>query len=154
MTTPAATTDLSALPTLSSELSELTEAQLTEFASAAEALILQVNDVRLLQDLRVQLTGKKSPLTGWSKQMGKLSSDDKKTYGGWLHQVRSRIQDALTAQQQQLEVAALNAKLASESIDITLPARGGQKGHLHPVTMITQRMQQYFIQAGDRKSVV
>ena len=148
MTTPAATTDLSALPTLSTELSELSEAQLNEFASAAEALVLQVTDVRALQDLRVQLTGKKSPLTGWSKQMGKLGSDDKKTYGGWLHQVRSRIQDALTAQQQELEVSALNAKLASESIDITLPARGGQKGHLHPVTMITQRMQQYFIQAG------
>jgi len=128
MTTPAATTDLSALPTLSTELSELTEAQLTDLASAAEALILQVTDVRALQDLRVQLTGKKSPLTGWSKQMGKLSSDDKKMYGGWLHQVRSRIQDALTAQQQQLEVAALNAKLASESIDITLPARGGGGG--------------------------
>ena len=46
MTTPAAITDLSALPTLSSELNELNEAQLNEFASAAEALILQVNDAR------------------------------------------------------------------------------------------------------------
>ena len=53
MTTPAAITDLSALPTLSSELNELNEAQLNEFASAAEALILQVNDARTLQDLRV-----------------------------------------------------------------------------------------------------
>ncbi|MGP4849225.1 hypothetical protein ACTXGQ_34335, partial [Marinobacter sp. 1Y8] len=114
MTNPAATNDLSALPTLSSELNELNEAQLTEFANAAEALILQVTDARTLQDLRVQLTGKKSPLTGWSKQMGKLDSDDKKTYGGWLHQVRSRIQQALTDQQQQLEVAALNAKLEAE----------------------------------------
>ena len=99
MTTPAATTDLSALPTLSTELSELNEAQLNEFASAAEALVLQVTDVRALQDLRVQLTGKKSPLTGWSKQMGKLGSDDTKTCGGWLHGVPSRIQAALTAQQ-------------------------------------------------------
>ena len=148
MTSPAATPDLSALPTLSPELSELNESQLNEFASAAEALVVQVTDVRILQDVRVQLTGKKSALTGFSKQMGKLSSDDKKTYGGWLHGVRSRIQEALTNQQQKLEVAALNAKLASESIDITLPARGAQKGHLHPVTMITQRMQQYFVQAG------
>ena len=53
MTNPAATNDLSALPTLSSELNELNEAQLTEFASAAEALILQVTDARTLQDLRV-----------------------------------------------------------------------------------------------------
>lgn len=148
MTTPAATTDLSALPTLSSELNDLNEAQLIAFTDAAEALILQVTDTRVLQDLRVQLTGKKSLLTSWSKQMGKLEADDKKTYGGWLHQVRSRIQQVLTDQQQQLEVAALNAKLEAESIDITLPARGGKKGHLHPVTMITQRMQQYFVQAG------
>lgn len=148
MTTPAATTDLSELPVLSSELNELNESQLNELASAAEIFIAKATSVPVLQELRVQLTGKKSQLTGWSKQMGKLSSDDKKTYGGWLHLVRSRIQEALTVQQQQLEIAALNAKLASESIDITLPARGSEIGHLHPVTMITQRMQQFFIQAG------
>ena len=120
MTTPAVTNELSALPTLSSELSEVQEAQLTELASAAEAMIAQVTDVSALQALRVQLTGKKSLLTGWSKQLGKLSSDDKKTYGGWLHQVRSRIQDALTEQQQQLEITALNAKLDAERIDICI----------------------------------
>ena len=147
MTTPVAT-DLSALPTLSSQLNELDEAQLNGFADAAVALIAQATTVPELQELRVQLTGKKSSLTQWSKQMGKLAADDKKTYGGWLHGVRSRINQALSEQQQQLETAALNAKLAKESIDITLPARGAQKGHLHPVTMITQRMQQFFVQAG------
>ncbi|MGP4952719.1 phenylalanine--tRNA ligase subunit alpha, partial [Psychrobacter sp. T6-1] len=50
MTSPAATPDLSALPTLSPELSELNESQLNEFASAAEALVVQVTDVRILQD--------------------------------------------------------------------------------------------------------
>ncbi len=147
MTTPVAT-DLSALPALSPQLSDLNEAQLNDFADAAVALIAQATLVPQLQELRVQLTGKKSALTQWSKQMGKLAADDKKAYGGWLHQVRSSIQQALTDQQQQLEVEALNVKLARESIDITLPARGSQKGHLHPVTMITQRMQQFFVQAG------
>lgn len=147
MTTPVAT-DLSALPTLPLELNELNESQLTEFASQAQMLINQADDVPALQELRVQFTGKKSLLTGFSKQMSKLGADDKKTYGGWLHQARTSIQEALTKQQQQLEIQALNAKLASESIDITLPARGSAKGHLHPVTMITQRMQQFFVQAG------
>ena len=147
MTTPVAT-DLSALPTLSSQISDLNEAQLNDFATAAIAQITKASEVADLQELRVQLTGKKSALTSWSKQMGKLDADDKKSYGGWLHQVRSNIQQALTEQQQLLESQALNAKLASESIDITLPARGSAKGHLHPVTMITQRMQQFFVQAG------
>lgn len=147
MTTPVAT-DLSALPTLSSQLNELSEDQLNSFLQSATSLITQATDVAMLQELRVQLTGKKSSLTSWSKQMGKLDADEKKTYGGWLHEVRSRIQQALSDQQQNLEAAALNAKLAKESIDITLPARGASKGHLHPVTMITQRMQQFFVQAG------
>ncbi|WP_367109280.1 phenylalanine--tRNA ligase subunit alpha [uncultured Psychrobacter sp.] len=146
MTTPAVTNDL--LPTLPSQLSELNEAQLNDFATAAETSIAQALDMTTLQSLRVQLTGKKSFLTGWSKQLGKLDSHDKKTYGGWLHQVRSRIQEALTSQQQHLEAKALQTKLEAERIDVTLPARGAQKGHLHPVTMITQRMQQFFVQAG------
>ncbi|WP_201586925.1 phenylalanine--tRNA ligase subunit alpha [Psychrobacter jeotgali] len=148
MTSPVATNDLSALPTLSTELHDINEEQLNHFATAAETMIAQAIDVPALQNLRVQFTGKKSALTGWSKQLGKLDSSDKKTYGGWLHGVRSRIQEALSAQQQQLEADALSAKLESERIDITLPARGGQKGHLHPVTMTAQRMQQFFVQAG------
>ncbi|WP_392397137.1 hypothetical protein [Psychrobacter proteolyticus] len=115
MTNHFATNDLSALPTLSSELNELNEAQLTHLMSAAEALI-KVTDARTLQDFRVQLTGKKSPLMGWSKQMGKLMLTIKKLMAAGLHQVRSRIQQALTDQQQQaLEVAALNAKLESRA---------------------------------------
>ena len=147
MTTPVAT-DLSALPTLSSQISDLNEAQLNDFATAAIAQITKASEVADLQELRVQLTGKKSALTSWSKQMGKLDADDQKSYGGWLHQVSSNIQQALTAQQQLVESQSLTAKLASESIDITLTARGSAKGHLHPVTMITQRMQQFVVQAG------
>lgn len=60
MTTPAATADLSALPTLSTEINELNEVQLSDFASAAESLINQAADVPALQNLRVQLTGKKA----------------------------------------------------------------------------------------------
>lgn len=140
--------DLSALPTLSPKLSDITQAQLNDFATSAESIIATASDVSALQALRVQLTGKKSALTGYSKQMGALDKEDKKTYGGWLHEVRSKIQQALSDQQEVLEAKAMNAKLDAERIDITLPARGGARGHLHPVTMITQRMQQYFVQAG------
>ena len=148
MTTPAATSDLSALPTLSETLSDISQHEFTSFTEAALAHIEHAQSAADLQQLRVTLTGKKSALTGWSKQLGKLDADAKKTYGGMLHEVRSRIQAALTEQQQVLDAKALNAKLDAERIDITLPARGAQKGHLHPVTMITQRMQQFFVQAG------
>lgn len=135
------------LPSLSDVLSELTEAELQGYAEAAKSAIGEIVNPADLQQMRVTLTGKKSALTGWSKQMGKLDADSRKTKGGWLHQVRTQITDSLNAQQQVLEEAALNAKLEAERIDITLPARGQQKGQLHPVTMTAQRMQQFFMQA-------
>ena len=136
------------LPPMSETLSALDSDQLQGYATAAEEAINNIQTVADLQQLRVLLTGKKSALTGWSKQMGKLDAEDKKRYGAWLHEVRTRIQDKLAAQQQLLEEQALNAKLAAEQVDITLPARGQQKGQLHPITMTTQRMQQFFMQAG------
>ena len=136
------------LPVLSDTLQEITQAQFDEFVDVARQLIAQSQSPQQLQQYRVQLTGKKSALTGWSKQLGKLDADDKKHFGGLLHQVRSSIQQALDTQQQALEVASLQAQLDAERIDITLPARGSQKGRLHPITMTTQRMQQFFVQAG------
>ncbi|MBX4378465.1 phenylalanine--tRNA ligase subunit alpha, partial [Mycobacterium tuberculosis] len=68
--------------------------------------------------------------------------------GSMLHQVRTQINDSLQQAQSDLEAKALAAKLASESIDITLPARGQQAGNLHPVTMTAERMQGFFRQAG------
>nr|WP_329958677.1 phenylalanine--tRNA ligase subunit alpha [Psychrobacter sp. I-STPA10] len=133
---------------MSETLSTLDSDQLQGYATAAEEAIHNIQTVADLQQLRVLLTGKKSALTSWSKQMGKLDADDKKRYGAWLHEVRTRIQDKLAMQQQILDDQALNAKLAAEQVDITLPARGQQKGQLHPITMTTQRMQQFFMQAG------
>ena len=139
---------IASLPSLSDVLSELTEADLQGYVEAAKSAVSEIANSADLQQMRVTLTGKKSALTGWSKQMGKLDADSKKTLGGWLHQVRTQITDTLNAQQQVLEEAALTAKLNAERVDITLPARGQQKGQLHPVTMTAQRMQQFFMQAG------
>ena len=139
---------IASLPSLSDVLSELTEAELQGYVEAAKSAVSEIANSADLQQMRVTLTGKKSALTGWSKQMGKLDADSKKTLGGWLHQVRTQITDTLNAQQQALEEAALTAKLNAERVDITLPARGQQKGQLHPVTMTAQRMQQFFMQAG------
>ena len=139
---------IASLPSLSDVLSELTEADLQGYVEAAKSAVSEIANSADLQQMRVTLTGKKSALTGWSKQMGKLDADSKKTLGGWLHQVRTQITDTLNVQQQVLEEAALTAKLNAERVDITLPARGQQKGQLHPVTMTAQRMQQFFMQAG------
>lgn len=139
---------IASFPKLSDTLSELAEEELQQYTQAVKQGISELMTAADLQQMRVNLTGKKSALTGWSKQMGKLSADDKKQRGGWLHQVRTAINETLNAQQANIDAAALKAKLAAESIDITLPARGQSKGQLHPITLTTRRMQQFFMQAG------
>lgn len=129
-------------------LTEQSQKQFDKFSQDAKALIDTANNPQQLQAVRVTLTGKKSHLTLWSKQMGKLSADDKKSYGQWLHQLRSGIQAALDDRKQQLDAIALQTKLQQESVDITLPARGRERGQLHPITLTAKRMQEFFKQAG------
>ncbi|MDO4897204.1 MAG: phenylalanine--tRNA ligase subunit alpha [Moraxella sp.] len=137
------------IPTLPSEqLSELSEQDLATFGEQTVAVINSADDESALQALRVSLTGKKSPITALSKQMGKLDSESKKTYGAYLHELRTRIATAFDERGAVLSAQALNAKLLAEQIDITLPARHKPTGGLHPITLTTERMKKFFVQAG------
>ncbi|WP_410473243.1 phenylalanine--tRNA ligase subunit alpha [Faucicola mancuniensis] len=132
----------------SETLTDLNQEQFAKFVQDAKDLINTAQNPQDLQNIRVALTGKKSHLTTWSKQLGSLDADGKKTIGGQLHEVRTQINEQLQQAQGDLEAKALSAKLASESIDITLPARGQVAGNLHPVTKTAERMQGFFRQAG------
>jgi len=121
---------------------------LDSLTSDALAAISAAPDLATLDHVRVQFTGKKSQLTELSKNLGKLDAEERKSQGAALHQVREAINGALTAKQAALQQAELNAKLASETIDISLPARGQQLGTIHPVTQVIERISQFFIQAG------
>ena len=136
------------IPTLDQPLITLNEQDFLAFADNAIAVIETATDERTLQELRVSLSGKKSALTALSKQMGALDADTKKQYGVYLHELRTHINQALETKAKQLATAAMNAKLASEQIDIGLPARGILSGGLHPITQTTERMKQFFVQAG------
>ena len=132
----------------SETLTDLNQEQFAKFVQDAKDLINTAQNPQDLQNIRVALTGKKSYLTTWSKQLGSLDADGKKNIGGQLHEVRTQINEQLQQAQGDLEAKALSAKLASESIDITLPARGQMVGNLHPVTKTAERMQGFFRQAG------
>lgn len=136
------------IPTLDQPLITLNEQDFLAFADSAIAVIETATDERTLQELRVSLSGKKSALTALSKQMGTLDADAKKQYGAYLHELRTHINQALETKAKQLATAAMNTKLASEQIDISLPARGILAGGLHPITQTTERMKQFFVQAG------
>jgi phenylalanyl-tRNA synthetase alpha chain len=101
-----------------------------------------------IEHLRVALLGKSGSITAQLKQLGTLPAEQRKQAGEAINRVRDDIGDALAARRQLLESAALDARLAGETIDVTLPGRNGQRGGLHPISRTLERMADIFGRLG------
>lgn len=114
----------------------------------AKILISNVKNSNDLQDLRVKYLGKKSELTDLMKQLGQLSPEDRPKVGQEINAAKQQLQTLLSAQENQLKSAELNARLSSEKIDITLSGRGQSVGSLHPVSQVREQVVELFSQMG------
>ncbi|MBR9866138.1 MAG: phenylalanine--tRNA ligase subunit alpha [Oceanospirillales bacterium] len=101
-----------------------------------------------LDQVRVQYLGKKGHLTQLLKGLGALSAEERPQAGAKINEAKQALQDVLNARKATLESAALEAKLADETIDVTLPGRGQSLGGLHPVTKTLQRIEEFFARIG------
>ncbi|WP_097460678.1 phenylalanine--tRNA ligase subunit alpha [Mangrovitalea sediminis] len=110
--------------------------------------VANANDLSSLDALRVDLLGKKGQLTQLLKGLGALSAEERPAAGQRINEAKVQIQEAINARRATLESSVLEARLASESIDVTLPGRGQDLGGLHPVTRTIQRIEQFFSGAG------
>ncbi|MFB1011587.1 MAG: phenylalanine--tRNA ligase subunit alpha [Thiopseudomonas sp.] len=121
---------------------------LDQQVSQALAAIAATDNVQALEQLRVQFLGKKGDFTQLMKQLGSLSAEERPKAGAVINAAKEQVQDALNSRKQLLEDAALNEKLAAETLDVTLPGRGQQSGGLHPVTRTLERIEQFFSRIG------
>lgn len=87
-----------------------------------------------LEALRIQYLGQNGELTAQMKALGTLDPEARKARGAELNVLKVQLTDAITARKTQLEIEALNAKLAEEAIDVTLPADPTFSGRIHPLT--------------------
>ncbi|MFO7592651.1 MAG: phenylalanine--tRNA ligase subunit alpha [Pseudomonadota bacterium] len=123
---------------------------LTSLVSEAEAAIAAADELQALDQIRVQYLGKKGVLTEQMKSLGKLSAEERPAAGQAINKAKGQVQQAIEARKLALQEAALNARLAAETIDVTLPGRGQAGGGLHPVTMTLERIESLFSQLGFR----
>ena len=114
----------------------------------ALAAVAAAEDVAALDQVRVQYLGKKGEISALMKSLGNVAPEDRPKIGAVINEARDQVQTALNTRKADLETAALNAKLASETIDVTLPGRGIQEGSLHPVTRTLERIEAFFANAG------
>ena len=106
------------------------------------------SDMAALDQVRVQYLGKKGEISALMKNLGNVAPEDRPKVGAVINEARGKVQDALNARKTALETETLNAKLASETVDVTLPGRGVQEGSLHPVTRTLERIEGFFANAG------
>lgn len=122
--------------------------QLEAIRQEAKAALQTCTDAKQLDAIRVQYLGKKGALTAILKQMGKLSAEERPVMGQLANAVRSDIESAITKQQAAIAEAALEQKLQSETLDITLPGKQKKIGGLHPLTIVENEIKEIFLGMG------
>lgn len=110
--------------------------------------IAAANDLAALESVRLAALGKKGQVTEALKALGTLPPDERKTAGAALNVIRDHITSALSDRERVLKTAALSARLATETVDITLPARPFQMGKVHPITRAITEMTDIFSRMG------
>ena len=105
-------------------------------------------DLAGLDAVRVSALGKTGSISGLLKGMGALSPDERREQGPLINGLRDRVQAALAARKADLEGAALDAQLASDHLDLTLPAPPRRRGGLNPTMQVMDEMIAIFAEMG------
>jgi len=106
------------------------------------------DEISVLDQVRVDYLGKKGEITQLLKSLGKIDAKERPAAGAKINEAKQGVLEKLLAKKASLETAALNQKLQSEALDVTLPGRSAEVGGLHPVTKTMRRIEQFFSQAG------
>ena len=118
---------------------------LVEVAQADIAAAVALGE---LDTIRVRLLGKAGSVTAQLKSLGKLAPEERRAQGERINLVRDRLSEALAARKLVLEAAALEARLACERVDVSLPGRDGGRGAAHPVSRALARIVSIFERLG------
>ena len=121
---------------------------LSRLQQNALTAVVNVVDLAGLDQVRVHYLGKKGVLTEYLKGLGELTPQERPKSGQDVNNTKQALQNAIEMRRIALQEAALNTRLAQESLDITLPGRGQTTGGLHPITRSLQRIQELFVCAG------
>ena len=122
--------------------------QLAQIKQQAVEALQQAQTPAQLEELRVRFLGKKGELTAVLKQMGKLSPEERPVMGQLANAVRAEIEEMLEKQKAATQAAALEAKLASEALDVTIPGKPVVLGHAHPMNQVLQQIKDLFVGMG------
>lgn len=124
------------------------KAQLEAIEKKAFEELTAAQDLKDLDAVRVKYLGKKGELTAILKQMGKLSAEERPVIGQLANQVHAQIEERLEETKTNLEAHLLDQRLATETLDVTMPGKRSVLGKKHPITIVLDELKEIFIGMG------
>ena len=122
---------------------------LAQLRSDAERAVREADSAQELEELRVRYLGRKSELTATLRSIGELAPDQRGPVGKAANEVRVALEELLAARTAELEASELDARLAEDRIDVTLPGDPPlPTGRLHLVSQIRRQMEDIFVGLG------
>ncbi|MBZ0260733.1 MAG: phenylalanine--tRNA ligase subunit alpha [Hyphomicrobiales bacterium] len=106
--------------------------------------VASASDEAALEALRVATLGKKGSISEQMKTLGTMGPEERKTAGAALNVLKDKVSEAIAARKAMLQETQLEQRLASEMIDVTLPARAESRGTVHPVSQVWEEVVQIF----------
>jgi phenylalanyl-tRNA synthetase alpha chain len=110
--------------------------------------ITQAGTLDEVEALRVEFLGKNGSVTELLKSLGRMSEEERKTQGPIINALKVSVTDAIAAKKSALETAILNERLATERLDMTLPAPESPRGTVHPVSQVMDELAEIFADMG------
>lgn len=113
-----------------------------------EAEIKNMTSSTMVNELKVKYLGKKGLVTELSKEMGTLSQEERKEAGKSLNELRHFVEESIQNQMEEVSQKELDEKLKKEKIDPTLPGMALPVGSVHPLTKVTEEIEELFVSMG------
>lgn len=122
--------------------------QLETIKETAKKAILECENERAIEEIRVKYLGKKGELTAILKQMGSLSAEERPVMGQLVNEAKQKLEELISQKSNELKTKATELKLKAETVDITMPAKVKKQGKLHPLNTVLNDMIDIFQSMG------
>ncbi len=121
---------------------------LEKIVADAKSAFERVTDLAQLEQTKARFLGKTGALTEQLKGLGKLPAGERPSAGALINQAKEKVEALLAARREAIQAQSLEARLAQEALDVTLPGRGRGRGGIHPVIRTWQRIEGIFRSVG------
>ena len=124
------------------------EVVLTRMVDEAKATLTAIASIAALDSAKAGFLGKSGSLTELLKSLGKLPAEERPKAGAAINQAKARVEALIQARRESILARELDAQLAAEAIDVTLPGRRQGAGGLHPIARVQEQVERLFASMG------